>query len=60
MLRLAMRIKNVDAAASNEWANKAITGGTMSSGSDTAFMSHTSGPQQLNSECLGSISTKIC
>ena len=53
MLRLAMRIKNVDAAASTAWANKAITGGTMDSGADTAFMSHTSGPQQLNSNAWG-------
>jgi len=53
MLRLAMRIKNVDAAASNEWANKAITGGTMSSGSDTAFMNHTNGPQPLNQNAWG-------
>ena len=53
MLRLAMRIKNVDAAASTAWANKAITGGTMDSGADTAFMTHTNGPQQLNQNAWG-------
>jgi hypothetical protein len=53
MLRLAMRIKNVDAAASNEWANKAITGGTMSSNSDTAYMAHTDGPTDLNRNAWG-------
>jgi hypothetical protein len=53
MLRLAMRIKNVDPSASTAWANKAITGGTMSSSSDTAFMTHTNGPQQLNQNAWG-------
>ena len=53
MLRLAMRIKNVDPSASTAWANKAITGGTMSSSSDTAFMTHTNGPQPLNQNAWG-------
>ena len=48
-----MRIKNVDPSASTAWANKAITGGTMSSSSDTAFMTHTNGPQQLNQNAWG-------
>ena len=53
MLRLAMRIKNVDAAASNAWAQKAITGGTMNSSSDTAFMTHTDGPANINRNAWG-------
>ena len=53
MLRLASRIKNVDAAASNAWALKAINGGTMSSNADTAFMTHTDGPTDLNRNAWG-------
>ena len=53
MLRLAMRIKNVDPSASNAWAQKAINGGTMSSSDDTAFMTHTDGPTNLNRNAWG-------
>ena len=53
MLRLAMRIKNVDPSASNAWVQKAINGGTMSSNEDTAFMTHTNGPTDLNRNAWG-------
>ena len=53
MLRLAMRIKNVDASGSNTWAQKAINGGTMASNDDTAFMIHTDGPADLNRNSWG-------
>tara|TARA_X000000950_G_scaffold232000_2_gene280786 strand:- start:158 stop:1633 length:1476 start_codon:yes stop_codon:yes gene_type:complete len=53
MLRLAMRIKNVDPTGSNTWAQKAIDGGTMSSNEDTAFMTHTDGPTDLNRNAWG-------
>ena len=53
MLRLAMRIKNVDASGSDAWAQKAINGGTMASNDDTAFMNHTDGPADLNRNAWG-------
>jgi hypothetical protein len=53
MLRLAMRIKNVDPSSSTAWAQKAITGGTMSSNDDTAYMTHTDGPTDLNRNSWG-------
>ena len=53
MLRLAMRIKNVDAASSSAWVAKAISGGVMSSSADTALMVHTNGPTQLNQNAWG-------
>lgn len=53
MLRLAMRMKNVDSSGSNAWAQKAISGGTMASNDDTAFMTHTDGPTDLNKNAWG-------
>jgi hypothetical protein len=53
MLRLAMRIKNVDPAGSNAWAAKAITGGVMESLDDSAYVTHTDGPSDLNRNAWG-------
>lgn len=53
MLRLAMRIKNVDPSGSDAWAQKAISGGTMASNDDTAYMIHTDGPTDLNRNSWG-------
>ena len=53
MLRLAMRMKNVDSSVSGIWAQKAINGGTMASNDDTAFMIHTDGPTDLNRNAWG-------
>ena len=53
MLRLAMRIKNVDPLASTAWAQKAISGGTMQSNDDTAYMKHQDGPLDLNRNAWG-------
>lgn len=53
MLRLAMRIKNVDSANSSTWVAKAIAGGVMSSSDDTALMVHTNGPTDLNKNAWG-------
>ena len=48
MLRLGMRLSNVDAAKSKEWVQKAITGGVMKSNADQAVVKHTTG--STNSE----------
>ena len=53
MLRLAMRIKNVDASTSSSYAAKAISGGLMQSTSDNAYMEHTDGPTDLNRNAWG-------
>lgn len=46
MLRLAMRISNVDPATAESFARKAISGGVMSSNDDMAWLQMASGPSQ--------------
>ncbi len=46
MLRLAMRISNVDAATAQEFAQKAIAGGVMTSNDDMCWLQMSSGPSQ--------------
>lgn len=48
MLRLGMRMSNVDAAKSKEWVQKAIAGGVMTSNADIAKVNHA--PGSTNSE----------
>lgn len=48
MLRLGMRLSNVDATKSKEWVQKAIAGGVMKSNDDIAYVKHTTG--STNSE----------
>lgn len=43
MLRLGMRLTNVDAAKSQEWVKKAIAGGVMKSNADMAKLNHVVG-----------------
>ena len=40
MLRLGMRLVKVDPGAAQNWASKAISGGTMTSNADIAFIPH--------------------
>ncbi len=44
MLRLAMRMVNVDEAAAKSWATKAIDGGVMESNDDIAFTQYENSP----------------
>ena len=44
MLRLAMRVSNVDADLAKSYVSKAISGGVMQSNDDIAAFSHTDGP----------------
>ena len=53
MLRLAMRVKNIDPATSSAWVTKAISGGVMTSSADTALMVQTAGPTDLNKNAWG-------
>lgn len=48
MLRLGMRLSNVDAEKSKEWVQKAIAGGVMKGNEDIAYVKHTTG--STNSE----------
>lgn len=48
MLRLGMRISNVDPVKSKEWVQKAIAGGVMKSNADMAIVKHA--PGSTNSE----------
>ena len=48
MLRLGMRMSNVDAVKSKEWVQKAIAGGVMKSNADMAKVDHA--PGSTNSE----------
>lgn len=43
MLRLGMRLSNVDAVKSEEWVKKAIAGGVMKSNADIAKLNHVAG-----------------
>lgn len=55
MLRLALRMVNVDPAASQQWAQKAISGGVMQSNADMSFIEHTDGPEGINRNGLGEV-----
>lgn len=48
MLRVAMRTTKVDAALAQQWAQKAITGGVITTDADAAVIKYTNGPQIYN------------
>ncbi len=58
MLRLAMRLSEVDAATAQAWAAKAIAGGIMDSNDDDAFIEHTNGPEGINKNGIGEVLDK--
>lgn len=55
MLRLAMRLTKADATTAQAWAQKAISGGTMSSNDDLAYIQHTDGPAGINRNGHGEV-----
>lgn len=55
MLRLALRISNVDPAGAEQWAVKAINGGVMTSNADIAFIQMQTGPTSLNQSAFGQV-----
>ena len=57
MLRLAMRLTEADASTAQSYAQKAISGGTMASNSDIAFLQHTLGPEGINKNGHGEVFT---
>ena len=58
MLRLAMRLSEVDAGTAQAWASKAIAGGVMTSNADDAFIQHTNGPEGINRNGIGEVLDK--
>jgi len=58
MLRLAMRLSEVDAGTAQAWAAKAIAGGVMDSNDDDAFIEHTNGPEGINKNGIGEVLDK--
>lgn len=54
MLRLGMRLSEVDAAKAQEWVGKAIAGGVLQAGED-AFIVHTNGPEGINRNGIGEV-----
>ena len=55
MLRLALRMSNVDPAGAEQWAVKAINGGVMTSNADIAFIQMQTGPTALNQSAFGQV-----
>ncbi|MEM8523070.1 MAG: SusD/RagB family nutrient-binding outer membrane lipoprotein [Bacteroidota bacterium] len=58
MLRLGMRLSEVDAGAAQSWVSKAISGGIMNSSDDDAFIQHTRGPEGVNQNGIGEVLDK--
>lgn len=61
MLRLAMRLVKRDPGMAQQWAQKAISGGLMTSNDDSFFMRHerggSEGPNGLNTNGVGEVLT---
>ena len=55
MLRLALRMSNVDPAGAQAWSAKAISGGVMTSNADIAFIQLQTGPESINQSGLGQV-----
>ncbi|MDR9367420.1 MAG: SusD/RagB family nutrient-binding outer membrane lipoprotein, partial [Balneolaceae bacterium] len=55
MLRLGLRLVKVDAAAAQEWVQKAIAGGVMQSNADISYIQHTDGPEGINRNGMGEV-----
>ncbi len=58
MLRLAMRMSEVDPTNAQAWASKAISNGVMTSNDDIAFIEHTNGPEGINRNGIGEVLDK--
>ena len=54
MLRLGMRMSEVDAGEAQKWVEKAIQGGVLQMGED-AFIEHTNGPEGINRNGIGEV-----
>ncbi len=59
MLRLGMRLSDVDPGSAQSWVSKAIAGGVMNSSNDDAFIEHTNGPEGINKNGIGEVLDRI-
>lgn len=55
MLRLGMRMSEVDPATAQTWVSKAINNGVLSSMADDALIEHTNGPAGINKNGIGEV-----
>ncbi len=55
MLRLGMRLSEVNPSEAESWVSKAISGGVMSDLSETAFIPHSDGPSGINNNGIGDV-----
>ena len=55
MLRLAMRLTEVDESLAQQYVQKAISGGLMESNDDIAYVEHTDGPGGINRNGIGEV-----
>ena len=55
MLRLGLRMVKVDPGAAQEWVQKAIAGGVMTSNADISYIQHTDGPEGINKNGVGEV-----
>ena len=58
MLRLGMRLSEVDPSGAQAWVAKAIAGGVMTSNEDNAKIEHTNGPEGINMNGIGEVLDK--
>ena len=58
MLRLGMRLSEVNPGKAQEFVQKAIAGGVMESNADNAFVQHTNGPEGINQNGIGEVLDK--
>lgn len=55
MLRLGMRMSEVEPSLAQSWVEKALAGGVMQSNDDISFIEHTDGPEGINRNGIGDV-----
>lgn len=55
MLRLGMRLSEVDPGSAENWVQKALSGGVMQGNEDISFVPHSNGPEGINRNGLGEV-----
>jgi hypothetical protein len=55
MLRLGMRLSEVEPATAQEWVQKAFAGGVMQGVDDSSYLQHTDGPEGINRNGIGEV-----
>ncbi|MFC4872557.1 SusD/RagB family nutrient-binding outer membrane lipoprotein [Negadavirga shengliensis] len=55
MLRLGMRLSEVEPATAESWVRKALEGGVFESNADITYIQHTDGPEGINRNGIGEV-----